>query len=93
MRGLQTFISDVRKATTKEDEEERINKELAKIREKFKTNSKMKGYDKKKYVCKLLYIYMLGYEIDFGHMEAIELLSSKTYSEKHLVFPAFLFMT
>lgn len=88
MRGLQTFISDVRKATTKEDEEERINKELAKIREKFKTNSKMKGYDKKKYVCKLLYIYMLGYEIDFGHMEAIELLSSKVYSEKHLGYLA-----
>jgi hypothetical protein len=45
----------------------------------------MKGYDRKKYITKLLYIYMLGYEIEFGHMEAIELLSSSKYSEKHLV--------
>lgn len=94
MRGLSTFISEVRKgnfkkqitlANTKEEEEERINKELSKIRTKFKTNPKMKGGDRKKYICKLLYIYMLGYEIEFGHMEAIELLSSKVYSEKHTV--------
>ena len=45
----------------------------------------MKGYDRKKYITKLLYIYMLGYDIEFGHMEAIELLSSNKYSEKHLV--------
>jgi hypothetical protein len=50
----------------------------------------MKGYDRKKYITKLLYIYMLGYEIEFGHMEAIELLSSSKYSEKHLV--TFLFL-
>ena len=52
---------------------------------KFKSNANMKGYDRKKYVCKLLYIYMLGYEIDFGHMEAVALLSSDKYSEKHIV--------
>eukprot|EP01080_Neovahlkampfia_damariscottae_P005075 gene5075-8675_t len=88
MRGLNTFIADVRKATSKEDEEERIQKELAKIRQKFKTNPKMKGYDRKKYITKLLYIYMLGYDIEFGHMEAIELLSSNKYSEKHLGYLA-----
>jgi AP-2 complex subunit alpha len=82
MRGLSTFISDVRKAQTKEEEDERINAELAKIRTKFKTNQKMKGYDRKKYICKILYIYMLGYDIDFGHMEAIELVTSSKYSEK-----------
>uniref|UniRef100_A0A0K0CXQ4 Alpha_adaptinC2 domain-containing protein n=1 Tax=Angiostrongylus cantonensis TaxID=6313 RepID=A0A0K0CXQ4_ANGCA len=28
------------------------------------------GYQKKKYVCKLLFIFLLGNDIDFGHMEA-----------------------
>lgn len=46
----------------------------------------MSGYDRKKYVCKLLYIYMLGYDIDFGHIEAVNLLSSSKYSEKHMVY-------
>ena len=43
------------------------------------------GYDRKKYICKLLYMFMLGYEIDFGHMEAVNLISSDKYSEKHIV--------
>jgi len=34
------------------------------------------AYNKKKYVWKLLYIYMLGYDVEFGHMEAVSLISS-----------------
>lgn len=34
------------------------------------------AYNKKKYVWKLLYIHMLGYDVDFGHMEAVSLISS-----------------
>lgn len=45
----------------------------------------MSGYDKKKYVCKLLYMYILGWDIDFGHMEAVNLISSSKYSEKQIV--------
>jgi len=88
MRGLSVFISDIRKCPTKEAEEMRINKELAKARAKFKNSAKLSGYDRKKYICKLLYIYMLGYDIDFGHMEAVNLLSSTKYSEKHLGYLA-----
>lgn len=43
------------------------------------------GYQKKKYVCKLLFIFLLGHDIDFGHMEAVNLLSSNKYSEKQIV--------
>ena len=43
---------------------------------------KCAGYNRKKYVWKILYIYMLGYEVDFGHMEAVNLISSPKYSEK-----------
>lgn len=43
------------------------------------------GYSKKKYVCKLLFIFLLGHDIDFGHMEAVNLLSSNKYTEKQIV--------
>lgn len=44
----------------------------------------MDGYQKKKYVCKLLFIFLLGHDIDFGHMEAVNLLSSNKYTEKQI---------
>lgn len=62
-----------------------MDKELAHIRERFLKDASMKGYDRKKYVSKLLYIQMLGYSFDFGHMEAVNLLSSLKYSEKQIV--------
>lgn len=43
------------------------------------------GYGKKKYVCKLLFIFLLGVDIDFGYMEAVNLLSSIKYTEKQIV--------
>ena len=63
----------------------RINKELANIRSKFKGDKTLDGYQKKKYVCKLLFIFLLGHDIDFGHMEAVNLLSSNKYTEKQIV--------
>lgn len=47
------------------------------------------GYSKKKYVCKLLFIFLLGHDIDFGHMEAVNLLSSNKYTEKQIVSISF----
>ncbi|KAI1320707.1 hypothetical protein EDD11_010241 [Mortierella claussenii] len=83
MRGLTVFIADIRNCRVRELEEKRINKEMANIRTKFKEGS-LSGYDKKKYVCKLLYMYILGWDIDFGHMEAVNLISSSKYSEKQI---------
>jgi AP-2 complex subunit alpha len=82
MKGLQVFISDIRNCPSKEQEEKRVETELAKIRLKFTSQKAISGYDKKKYVWKLLYAYMLGYEIDFGHFQAVELCSSTKFSEK-----------
>jgi AP-2 complex subunit alpha len=87
MRGLVTFIADLRNARARELEEKRINKELANIRQKFK-DGKLSGYDRKKYVCKLLYIYILGWNVDFGHLEAVNLVSSNKYSEKQIGYLA-----
>ena len=73
-------------ASTKEEEESKINKEMAKIRKKFKeSGAKLSGYDRRKYVSKILYMYLLGYEPDFGYMEAINLISSSKYAEKQMV--------
>ena len=87
MRGLVQFIADLRNARARELEEKRINKELANIRQKFR-GGKLDGYDKKKYVCKLLYIYIQGYEVDFGHLEAVNLISANKYSEKQIGYLA-----
>lgn len=87
MRGLVSFIADLRNARARDLEEKRINKELANIRAKFK-NGNLTGYDKKKYTCKLLYIYILGWNVDFGHLEAVNLVSATKYSEKQIGYLA-----
>nr|KAJ3423279.1 hypothetical protein HK105_006656 [Polyrhizophydium stewartii] len=87
MNGLVKFISDLRACRARDLEEKRINKELANIRSKFKDSS-LNGYQKKKYVCKLLYMYILGWEVDFGHVEAVNLLNSTKYSEKQIGYLA-----
>lgn len=81
--GLTNFVRDIREATSsREAEEKRVAEELGKIRAKFRDSTQLGAYDRKKYVCKLLFIFMLGYEIDFGHMEAVALLAGHTDSEK-----------
>ena len=32
----------------------------------------------------MLYIYMLGYDVDFGHMEAVGLISGAKFGEKQV---------
>lgn len=34
------------------------------------------AYDKRKYMWKLLYTQMMGYEVDFGHKQAMDLLAA-----------------
>eukprot|EP00850_Spirogloea_muscicola_P012756 SM000084S23092 [mRNA] locus=s84:17407:23674:+ [translate_table: standard] len=82
MRGLSVFISDIRNCANKEAEAARVDKELANLRTRFKAERSMTPYEKKKYVWKMLYIYMLGYDVDFGHMEAVALISAPKYAEK-----------
>ena len=83
MRGLSTFIADLRRdSAVTGGEKARVEKELAKIRSKFQSKGELSGYHRKKYVCKLMYINILGYEVDFGHIEAVKLISSHIHSEK-----------
>uniref|UniRef100_A0A4W3IWQ3 AP-2 complex subunit alpha n=1 Tax=Callorhinchus milii TaxID=7868 RepID=A0A4W3IWQ3_CALMI len=84
LRHCRLFLPFTASCKSKEAEIKRINKELANIRSKFKGDKALDGYSKKKYVCKLLFIFLLGHDIDFGHMEAVNLLSSNKYTEKQI---------
>lgn len=65
----------------------RVEKELAHIREQFSEKS-ITGYNMKKYIWKLVYIYMLGYDVDFGHMVALKLIACTSFSEKNAGYMA-----
>ncbi|KAL1200907.1 AP-2 complex subunit alpha-2 [Cardamine amara subsp. amara] len=84
MRGLSVFISDIRNCQNKEAEILRVDKELGNIRTCFKNDKVLTPYKKKKYVWKILYIHMLGYDVDFGHTEAVSLISAPKYPEKQV---------
>ncbi|KAL9247388.1 hypothetical protein vseg_020825 [Gypsophila vaccaria] len=84
MRGLSMFISDIRNCQNKEQERLRVDKELGNIRTKFKTDKGVSPSDKRKYVWKMLYIFMLGYDVEFGHMETVSLISAPKYPEKQV---------
>lgn len=87
-RGLQNFIKEIRDSKSKEEERSRVDKELGNIRQKFAQSSNLTPYHKKKYIWKMCYIYMLGYEVDFGHLEFISLLSASKYQEKSVGYMA-----
>ena len=36
-------------------------------------------------MAKVIFTYILGYKVDIGHMEAVNLISSPKYSEKQIV--------
>lgn len=47
-----------------------------------------------RYVAKIIFTYILGYKVDVGHMEAVNLIASSKYSEKQIVWSrAFQFWT
>ncbi|XP_006349072.1 AP-2 complex subunit alpha-1-like isoform X1 [Solanum tuberosum] len=84
MRGLSVFISSIRNCQNKELERLCVDKELGNLRTRFKNDKGLTPYEKKKYVWKMLYIHMLGYDVDFGHMEAVSLISAPKYPEKQV---------
>eukprot|EP00549_Striatella_unipunctata_P000558 CAMPEP_0118681924 /NCGR_PEP_ID=MMETSP0800-20121206/5207_1 /TAXON_ID=210618 ORGANISM="Striatella unipunctata, Strain CCMP2910" /NCGR_SAMPLE_ID=MMETSP0800 /ASSEMBLY_ACC=CAM_ASM_000638 /LENGTH=996 /DNA_ID=CAMNT_0006578271 /DNA_START=40 /DNA_END=3030 /DNA_ORIENTATION=- len=95
-RGLQNFISDLRNAKSKDEETKRVDKELANIRKKFTTGSTGAGVDGsntslstyQRKVWKLVYIHILGYDVDFGHPEVLALVRSNKFSEKQVGYVA-----
>jgi AP-2 complex subunit alpha len=72
---------------TREEEEGRVEKELANIRSKF-TAARLSEYDRRKYVWKMMYISMLGYEVDFGLNEVLNLIQFPGFKDKCVGYTA-----
>lgn len=89
MKGLHQFILDLRNASDLAEERRRINAEIHNIRQKY-TGSSLDSYLKKKYLCKLLYIHLLGMHEDvrFGLDHAYDLLEALLFLEKQLGYLA-----
>jgi len=88
MKGLSKFITQVRDAPTVDKEKKTVDNELANIRKNFIEEPKMKGYQKKKYIAKIIYVYMLGYDVNVGFLQAINLMTSTIFSEKQIGYLA-----
>ena len=85
MRGLAQYITELRACTTDEAAERCVEKEMAHIKFKFSTGAKLDGYQRKKYMAKILFSYLYGFPVDVGHSETIRLMNSSKYSEKQIV--------
>jgi len=81
IKGLTLFIKRIRNTTNNDEEEQCVEKELAKIRKYF-VDKGISSYNRKKCVWKLIYISVLGYDVNFGHAEALHLITSMKYTEK-----------
>ena len=58
-----------------------MQKELGNVRAKF-SDTRLSSYDRKKYIWKLMYIFTMGYEVDFGLDEVLNLMATPTLPEK-----------
>ncbi|GIX64043.1 adaptor protein complex AP-2 alpha subunit [Babesia caballi] len=88
VRGLVKFITDVNGYSTDRERRHRVLEEVSKIRGRFDERG-LSGYDKRKCILKLLYIHMLGYEIDVGYVEAVQLMASSSFQEKNAGYMGF----
>ena len=90
MKGLSQFFLDLRNTKDLEEENKRINLEMNNIQHKFRSSQSLNGYQRKKYICKLMYIYMLGFNDakELGLEEALQLVESTHFSEKQVGYLA-----
>ncbi|KAL4400783.1 clathrin-dependent endocytosis protein [Malassezia pachydermatis] len=65
---------------------------MHRIRSKLQMTPKLDGYQRKKYVAKILFSYLQGHKVDVGYMDAITLISSAKYSEKQIGYLTLTFL-
>lgn len=95
IKGLSQFIADVRAASTSEAERARILAEIASLRKKIASGKvgtdgtrAKDGYECRKLVSKILFVYLLGYDVDFGCSEMVALVHMPRFAEKHIGYLA-----
>lgn len=81
-RGLRNFIEEIKMCKKPADETRRVSQELGKIRKKFAKSDQLSSYDLIKYIQKLAYVRVLGYQVDFGRDQVMMLMASPKTSEK-----------
>lgn len=86
-KGLHQFITDVRNSKDAAEEQRRIDAELHNIQAKFQSN--LSAYHRKKYVCKLIYIHLLGVDTGIGEQQALELVQLPVFAEKQMGYIAY----
>lgn len=102
IKGLQLFIADLRSSQHSDEHEKRIQSEIIKIKQHFESagkkspsgHDKIGGYQRKKYVAKLAYIYITSNtkklkDILFGLDQTVLLMQSRFYSEKYMAYMIF----
>ncbi|GFE55813.1 alpha adaptin [Babesia ovis] len=82
VRGLVKFITELNGCSSGRELDYRVREEISKIRSRFDEHG-LSGYDKRKCIFKLLYIHMLGHDVDIGYMECVQLMASTSYQEKN----------
>lgn len=83
IRGLRNFITEVNDPDSKIMPSDRIQLELVKIKQYFIKN-KNSAYDRKKYIAKLCFISMAGYQVTFGFPQIVELVRAHKASEQRI---------
>ena len=78
---LKDLVLSVRGCKTAAEEREVITKECANIRDSFHNDSLTSRH---RNVAKLLFISMMGYPTQFGQIECLKLIASKSFKEKRV---------
>ena len=79
-RGLKQFLQGIYGDTPAETKR-RINRELFKIKKAF-MGTRLKPYDRWKYIVKLCFISMWGHPVDFGYTQIMDMIQSKFMTQK-----------
>lgn len=87
MGSLRTFIKEVRAAKTLAEERSIVTKESARIRTKLKDDH-ISLERRRKYINKLLYLYILGEKTHFAQVECINLIASEDFADKRVGYLA-----
>lgn len=83
IQSLKVFIADTRACNNKEEELKLVETTKQEIRKKFNDNAKVTGNDKKAFIWRLVYIKLMGYEVDFCLDKVVDLVGSNNNSEKY----------
>lgn len=85
-KGLTSWHHRVLRAHNSQTETLTVIRRRSKLRNVTVHSTSNLNFRVPRYVAKIIFTYILGYKVDVGHMEAVNLISSSKYSEKQIVW-------